>query len=116
MSVKQYFELIKQKSEIEKQIKPLNESYKRSMSADNQTEFIEDGYKLELKEQDRSKMNNERLVALLKKKGYPTAIEIKLVAKEDVVETLVFEGKITPAELDSCIDKNIIKVLTVKEC
>lgn len=113
--ISEYFELNKQKLELDKRLKELNKELKDTMLANNQDTIIDDGYKVELRNQDRSKMNDEKLVNFLVSKGLQSALTTKIVPNEEEVERLTYEGVIAPVELEQCIDKNIIKVLTVKK-
>ena len=114
-SVQFYYELTQEKSQLEKKIKPYNEAFKKFMAKGNMKEFEENGYKLLLTEQDRSTMNDDRLVALLKAKGLTGAIAIKEVPVAEEVEQAVFEGLITPEEFASCMDTKKATVLNVKK-
>lgn len=110
-----YFRLTRLKGMVEKLIKPMNEHFKTDMLTKGDTTRVADGYKLIITEQDKSTVDDEKLVKLLKKKKLKAAI-IK-VEKPDhaAVEMLVSSGEITPQELAFCQIPKFVKVLNVTE-
>lgn len=60
-------------------------------------------YVANLYEQDKSKMDEERLVELLKSKGLHDCLKVVMTYDEAKVEEALYKGQLTKEELDSCI-------------
>lgn len=64
--------------------------------------------------QDKSKMNAEKTIALLKEKGLTKCIQTKEIVNEGELEQALYTGEISQEDLSTCIELNIINTLKVK--
>lgn len=112
--VDRYFELNTQEKEIKNEKDPLNASIKEEMRARGIEEFDSGRYTAKSAKQERTKMNPDKLLAKLKELGLTQAIKVVEQPDEAMVEELIYNKQLDPADLASCIDVNIVEVLTVK--
>lgn len=109
-----YYRLSKIKGQCEKLLKPMNEFFKNDMAVAKLDKKVEDGYELIITEQDKSYIDSDKLVALLKKKKLRSAIKKVEVPDEDAVKVLVRNGEISVEEYQMCQVPKFTKVLNVK--
>lgn len=111
-----YYNLNELKSSTEKELKPINKEIKDLMESINLEKMeTTNGFKIEIGTQNRSKVNEDKLVQLLKMKGFTDAIKTVEVPDEQIVERLVYTGELTADEYSTCIDKQIVKTLKIKK-
>ena len=111
-----YYELNETKNRVTKELKPINEEIKSSLAEVGLSKLdTENGYRIEIGTQNRSTVDEEKLVALLKLKGFNEAIKTIEVPDEALVERLVFSGELSPEEYSACINQKIINTLTIKK-
>lgn len=112
--VKMYAELDTQEKAIKKQKDPLNKSIKEEMKSKGLSKFEHENIVVDYSVQERTSMNEDRLVMKLKSLGFDEAIKTVEVPDQAVIESLIYEGKLSPIELDDCIEKKRVEVLKVK--
>lgn len=111
-----YYTLNETKNQVTKELKPINEEIKNSLAEINLKKLdTENGYRIEIGSQNRSTVDEEKLVALLKLKGFNEAIKTIEVPDEALVERLVFSGELSPEEYSACINQKIISTLKIKK-
>jgi hypothetical protein len=111
-----YLTLTKVKAWIEARMKPMNAYFKEEMGKLGVASFMEDGVVLTLGEQDKSTLNQEKMVKLLTEKGFRGyAVRTIDVVDDEKLSELVYAGHITPQEVADCTDKKIVKVLKASE-
>lgn len=110
-----YYRFNKVKCVIENLLKPINADLKAKMIAAKCDKKVAGDYELILGTQDKSKVDNDKLVALLKEKKLTKAIKKIEMPDEAMVEKLVNEGKITPEEFKECVVENVVTTLKIQE-
>lgn len=111
-----YYELNETKNRVTKELKPLNEEIKSSLKEIGLTKMdTENGYRVEIGTQNRSTVDSEKLVALLKLKGFDHAIQTIEIPDESIVERLVFSGELSAEEYSACINQKIVSTLKIKK-
>lgn len=111
-----YYELNETKNRVTKELKPINEEIKSSLAEVGLNKLDTDnGYRIEIGTQNRSTVDEEKLVALLKLRGFNEAVKTIEVPDEALVERLVFSGELSPEEYSTCINQKIINTLKIKK-
>ena len=114
VDLEQYWILSKRLKEIENEKNVLNKVIKSYF--DNKPGVYQIGnYVANIYEQDRSKMDEEKLVKLLKSKGLHDCLKLVISFEEDKVEEALYKGQLTPEELSECIVPNKVLSLLVKK-
>ena len=106
-----YVQLKKQEKVLKKQIKDTNEKLKSYMISNNVSEIDGIDWKVSIVSQDRSKMNEDRLIHKLQDMGLEVAISSKPVVDQEKLSDLLYEGKLNDTDLMDCVDKKIISML-----
>lgn len=110
-------EIKKKKSELEKEEKKLSPKIKDFLVSHGISDFPFEGHKMFISYQDRSTMNEEKLVELIKEVLTPEEIvernALKEVSNPDAVTKLVAEGRITMEQLSECKILNIVPVFNL---
>jgi len=106
--------LKEQKSAIEKEEKPLSEKVKASLVA-LKTPFMEyEGHIMRISYQDRSTMDETKLVEIIEANLTPEEIvelgAIKKISNPEAIKDLLKAGKITMQQLTDCKILNIVNV------
>lgn len=109
-----YMEAKEEEKAAKEHAKRLNDLVKSRLKAMG-TDVIEvDGIQAKIIEQDRSKMDEKKLVWRLKELGLNEAIKVVEQPDDNAIEGLIYNGKLSPNELESCMEKKIIQTLRVK--
>lgn len=107
----------KQKSELEKKEKKLAPKIKDFLTANKISEFPFEGHKMCITYQDRSTMDEDKLVELLKETLTQGEIDdlgaLKEISNPAVIPQLIADGRITMEQLSSCKIPNIIAVFNL---
>jgi hypothetical protein len=110
-------EIKKKKSELEKEEKKLSPKIKDFLVSHGISDFPFEGHKMFISYQDRSTMNEEKLVELIKEVLTPEEIvernALKEVSNPDAITKLVAEGRITMEQLSECKILNIVPVFNL---
>jgi len=110
-------EIKKQKSELEKKEKKLAPKIKDFLIANKISEFPFEGHKMCITYQDRSTMDEDKLVELLKETLTQDEINtlgaLKEVSNPAVIPQLIADGRITMEQLSACKIPNIISVFNL---
>jgi len=100
---------------LEKIIDPMDKRIKAALRALGTNDTIEDsGFTFKYGTQNRSTMDDVKLIELLKQKGLTDAIKTIEVSDSEAVTTYLKSNQLTLEELDTCKVPNIIDTLTVK--
>lgn len=110
-NVQEYYEKNSQKLLLEKQIKPLNEAIKKEMNDDLKKDI--GNYEIKIITQDRSKVNESKLIALLKELDLNHAIKMVETIDEAMIERLIYSGDISQEDYAKCIDQKYVKTLKI---
>jgi len=107
-------EIKTEKSTLEKEEKKISEKLKDFMVTNQILDFPLHGHTMQIGYQDRSTMNEDKLVELIESKFNPQEIDFmgvfKRVTKPEVIVDLVREGKLSMEELGNCKILNLIPV------
>ena len=107
-------ELKKRKSEIEKEEKAISSKLKDFMIKNQMIDFPLHGHTMEITYQNRSTMDEDKLVQLLINKFGIQDLKqmnaLKYVSNPEIITDLVREGKLTMEELGTCQIHNLIPV------
>jgi hypothetical protein len=110
-------EIKKKKADLEKEEKKLAPKVKDFLVSNKISEFPFEGHKMVISYQDRSTMDEDKLVALLKEVLTEEEIEtleaLKQISNPAVIPQLLTEGKLTVEQLASCKIPNIISVFNL---
>lgn len=101
--------------EMKSKMDPLNKKIKKYMSENKMKNFEAGDVKVSYQLQTRSTMNEDALIGRLKKLGLHEAIKTVEKPDEQVIEQLIFEGKLPASELQSCITTKYVEVLKVSK-
>lgn len=111
-----YYSLTKIKACVEALMKPLNSFFKEDMALKKLKSMEVDGYTLAISEQDKSTLNQERMIALLEAKGLKgEGVKTVEVVDEIKLHEFLQDGRVTPNEVSACLNKIIVPVLRVTE-
>lgn len=110
-----YHEKDKIKKEADKVLKPLNLEIKSYMVENGLEKEIVDNVVVTLSIQERASTNDAKLLIKLKELGFIDAIKTIEIPDEQAVEQLLYEGKLTPIEVEDCIEVKKIEVLKIME-
>lgn len=102
----------------QKRLKKISEPLKKQIKdymSENDIEKLEEGPVVaQFQRQERVSTNEEKLVDKLKSLGFDKAIRTVEVPDQEVIEELIYQGELNPAELDDCVIRKEIERLTVK--
>jgi hypothetical protein len=112
--VKHYFKLDQEEKSVKKEKTPLNVAIKDHMKSNALNAVEVDGIKVSYQVQERTSMNEDKLLLKLKSLGLTEAIVTVEKPDSESVSKLIYDGKLTTEELESCIEKKYVEVLSVK--
>lgn len=113
--IERYYELVAKIKQLEDEKKVMNKVIK---SYFNNTPGIYkvNGYKVNIYEQDRSKVDQDMLVEILKKKGLNDCLKVVVIPDEDKVEEALYCGRLTQQELEPCLQvRKSLSLLITKD-
>lgn len=113
--VKEYHKYDNAEKEAKKSKEPLNKEMKKMMRSAEMKEFETDELLVTYSIQERSSMNEVKLVARLKELGFTDAIETVERPNAGVLETLIYDGKLDPELIADCEVTKEVEVLSVKK-
>lgn len=109
----------KQKAELDKRDKKLSPKIKNFLVENQITDFEFMGHRMQISTQDRSTMNEDKVVSLIQSIMSEEEIEetgaLKYVSNPDVVAQLVRDGRITIPQLSECKILNIIPIFNLNK-
>jgi len=114
---KDYEKSNKEMNRIKKVIAPVKGAIKKFMLdtfGEKSSQEFEDGLSIKLGQQNRSSVNTVKLLALLKSKGFKSAIKIVERPDEAEVERLIYDGELSMEDYSKCIDEKVITTLRIK--
>ena len=108
------YALLDQQEKNAKKLKtPLNKEIKELMVKGDLSTFEHGGVTLSYSTQNRNDMNEDALVEKLKSLGLTEAIQIVEKPNEEMITQLIYEGKLSASDLESCVTTKVIEVLKV---
>lgn len=113
--VKKYYEYDAQEKSIKDQKEPIKDEIKKLMRTADLDKFEVEDLEASYKIQERTKMNEIKLLNRLKELGLTEAIEVVERPNIDKVETLLYDNKLDPALISDCLEIKEIEVLSVKK-
>ena len=113
--VQEYFEVDTQMKLLDARKKQLNQTLKTYMRENSLKEFNANGIRLVFGVQNRTDMNEEKLLRRLHELGLNTAIKMVEVPDQVEIENLLYNGQLSPDTLADCTVTKTIETLTVKE-
>lgn len=111
----EFYEKNEEVKKLTKEADKLKAKIKEYLREHSITNYEVGNLVLTLSEQDRGKMDEDRLVRVLEEMGFGDAIELKPVPIESEVENLVYNQKLDAGMVQDCYVPNIIQVLSVKK-
>ena len=112
--IQDYFVVDQAMKELDKKKKPLNISIKSGMVENGLNSYEADGAVATYSKQERTSLNEEVLLKILKDRGLNEAIEVKEHPRSEVVERMIYEGILSPVDLANCYNVSIVEVLSIK--
>lgn len=109
----EYYRLNSQIKELNDAKNRLNKEFK-DMLGNTPGQLQAGGFIAKLYAQDKSRMNEEKTLELLRNKDLTDCIKIKETIDEEALEAALYRGEVSQQELDNCVDVNIVLALTVK--
>ena len=114
--IESFYEDKKQLDNYKKSTDEYNKEIKKLMSELNKTEFETDkGLVAKITVQNRESFNENKLISKLKELNGTSAIKTKEYVDMDVLEDLIYNGKINASELTSCKVSKQVVTLKVSE-
>lgn len=113
--VKEYYKYDTAEKAAKKSKELLNKEMKKMMRSADLEEFETEELIATFSIQERSSMNEVKLVAKLKELGFTDAIETVEKPNAGVLETLIYDGKLDPALIADCEITKEVEVLSVKK-
>lgn len=114
-SIKTYFVHDQAEKQAKKLKKPLNEKIKNFMKTMKANVFTAGNVKATLKTQERTNLNEDKLLAKLNELGRSDCIVMKPSVDVEKVEDLIFKGELDGKILQDCLEIKYVDTLTVKE-
>ena len=111
--IARYYLIKNEMAKLDKEAKKLNAKIKGQLLPRGLTNYHLGEYELKLSSQDRSKVDEDKLVLFLKGKGLTDCIVVKETPNQEKVEELIFNKVLDAKEIESCIIPNIVWALTV---
>lgn len=113
--IDQAFQLDQQIKSLTKDLDPVKKDIKNEMKESGLTKVESANAVASLSTQERTSMNEDKLVLKLQALGLDEALTTKIIPNNEVIEQLIFEGKLDAAELQSCVEVKYVDVLTLKK-
>lgn len=113
--LKSYFIQNEAEKAAKKLKEPLNKEVKKIMVENKITEFEFDGILASYNLQERTSMNEDKLLNRLKELGFTQAIEQVERPNTSVLETLIYDGTLDPELIANCNETKYVEVLNVKK-
>lgn len=110
--IKRYYHTNERAKEDKKLLDKLKSTLKKKFKIGD-SYSTEEGYSLEINKQTRTSMNNEMLLDILKENGFTEAVKTIEVPDDQVVEELLFSGKLTTEMISPAVNEKEIAVLKV---
>ena len=114
-SIQEYYKYDKSEKDAKKFKKPLNEQIKSFMKEIKSSVYTAGNVKAIFKTQERTKLNEDKLLAKLNDLGRSDCIVMKPTVDVDKVEDLIYKGELDGKILSDCIEVKHVETLTVKE-
>lgn len=114
-SIQEYYKYDKSEKDAKKLKKPLNEKIKSFMKEIKSSVYTAGNVKAIFKTQERTKLNEDKLLAKLNDLGRSDCIVMKPTVDVDKVEDLIYKGELDGKILSDCIEVKHVETLTVKE-
>lgn len=111
--IAEYAEIKEEEKRVKSRVKTLNAKIKKELKACNLTKVEFDGVTATLITQDRSKVDEEKLVQRLHELGLDDAIIKVEKPDENKVEGLIYEGTLSPQQIEDCITKKEVETLRI---
>lgn len=108
-----YFELDQQEKTAKKAKTPIGDEFKTIFPGKGT--FEAGAFNIVRGTQERTSMNEEKLIQKLKDLGLEQAITTKEIPNQEVIESLLYDGTITADLLQSCVDVNFVQTVSVKK-
>jgi hypothetical protein len=111
--VAKFFELDKVEKAAKAEKEPLGTEFK-TLWPDKGKQEVGD-YIVVRGVQDRSKLNEDKLIQRLKELGFKNCIKKKEIVDSEEVERMIFDGKLPSSLLESCMDVQYVQTVSVKK-
>lgn len=112
-TIAKYFAYNTRVNQDKKEVKSLGEKLKSFFKIGDQ-HTTKDGYELSITKQEKTNMNNEKLIEILKATGHSNAVKTIEVPDDKMVEELLYSGQLTAVDIAPAVSINIVAVLKVK--
>ena len=112
--VEQYAQLDAKAKQLDELKKPLNAEIKSYMKHHELKEVSAGAVKAVYGKQERVSMNQDKLLGKVKQLGLTQAIKIIEVVDEQILESMIFNGELSAAEVEDCVERKIVETLTIK--
>lgn len=109
-----FAELDAEQKRLKKEGDPLKDKIKELMSENDMDTFKKGPVTASFRIQERKTMNEARLIQKLESLGLDRAIKTVKAPDQAVIEELIYEGTLDPAELDDCVTRRTVEVLRVQ--
>jgi hypothetical protein len=113
--VQMFFDKKKLADRLKKELEPLNREIKKHMDENNLQELELSDYTIKITTQDRSTLNEERVVTRLHELGLEDCILIVEKPNQEAIEKKIYDNEIKATVFEDCTDINIVPVLKVSK-
>lgn len=114
--VPEYFEVDEMQKSYKKKRDKLNSKIKSTVTEGiSYIETEKGNFELNKSIQERTKLDEEQAVKILKELGHEGAVKTVEVPDQEALEDLIFQGLISPEQLASAVQVNKVEVLKIKK-
>ena len=110
-----YYEKNEEKKKVEKELKEANKEIKKTMKELGEDKHEVGDLVVEIKKQDRGKMDEEGLGYELVAKGLKEAVEFKPVPIPEKIEELILNEQLEAEDVNKHYKQNFVEALTIKK-
>ena len=110
-----YVVLDRQAKEAADEMKPLNQLIKDYMRQEEKSQLTVDGYVASYTVQERVSLLSEKLIQRLKTLGLEDAILMIESVNNAVVEQMLYDGRLTAAQIEDCREVKPVEVLKISK-
>lgn len=115
-NLRDYFENNENLKQAKKTYEKMNGEIKQALNVIGKDDVQHGEYKASRRVQERNDgMDEEKLVAILEEMGLEEALETVKRPREDVLQKMIYEGRIPASALEGCVNIKKVEVLTVRK-
>lgn len=110
-----YVTLKNEEKKLKKDIKSINTRLKDYFNDSGNDELDLGDYTIKKQVQDRSKMDEDRLLNTIRTLGFEECIKTKEYVDIESVNDLIYNKVITPNQIADCVDKKLVTMIKISK-